>query len=334
MSFLYKVCSMREYILITAISFLIGFVADCIFGDPRNFPHSVNLIGNLIRRTEKFLRKTFGQSPKSERQAGVLLVITVCVTSFIVPAAILLVAFKVNTSLGIAVQSFMIWQILAAKSLMKESKKVYFPLIEDNIEEARFALSMIVGRDTAELDKEGIIKATVETVAENTSDGIIAPMFYVFFGGAPLGYLYKAINTMDSIVGYKNDKYLNFGRCAARLDDIANFLPARLSALFMIIASFALGFDGKNAAKIFKRDRFKHASPNSAQTESVCAGALRVRLAGDAKYFGKIYKKDYIGDNLREIEPQDILKSHRLMYGTTAALVLIFCVIWLVIFLI
>ncbi len=325
---------MEEYIFITAVSFLIGFIADCIFGDPKNFPHSVNLIGNFIRSTEKFLRIVFGKDEKSQQKAGAFLVIIVCFTCFLVPAVILAIAFKVNIYLVIGIQSFMIWQMLAAKSLMKESKKVYFPLAAGDINEARFAVSMIVGRDTDELDEEGIIKAAVETVAENTSDGIIAPMFYVFLGGAPFGYLYKAINTMDSIVGYKNDKYLNFGRCAARLDDIANFLPARLSALFMIISSFAAGFDGKNAIKIFKRDRFKHASPNSAQTESVCAGALRIRLAGDSKYFGKIYEKEYIGDNLRDIEAEDIIRSHKLMYGATIVAVLVFCIMWLMIFLI
>ena len=220
----------------------------------------------------------------------------------------------------------MIWQIIAAKSLMRESKKVYDALKQGDLPAARYALSMIVGRDTKELTEEGVIKAAVETVAENTSDGVTAPMMYIFIGGAPLGYLYKAINTMDSILGYKNERYLNFGRYPAKLDDIANFIPSRLTALLMIAASFLLGFDGRNAIRIFRRDRAKHASPNSAQTESVCAGALGVRLAGDIRYFGKVHKKDYIGDPIREIEAEDIIRSHRLMYGTAALTALIFFV--------
>lgn len=320
---------MKEYIIVNAAAFLIGFAADCILGDPRNFPHSVNLIGNSIRRVEKALRKIFPETERGERQAGACLVVIMCALSFAIPLVILLVAFKVNIWLCMLIEGFMIWQIIAAKSLMKESKKVYFPLQDRNLEEARIALSMIVGRDTAELDETGVTKAAVETVAENTSDGIIAPMIYIFIGGAPLGYLYKAINTMDSIVGYKNEKYLNFGRCAALVDDAANFIPARVSAILMIAASCSLKYDVKNAVKIFKRDRRKHASPNSAHTESVCAGALDIRLAGDAKYFGKIYKKQYIGDDIRPIEAEDILRSHRLMYGTTIITVAILYLIWL-----
>lgn len=324
---------MKEYIIVNGAAFLMGFAADCLFGDPRNFPHSINLIGNSIRRIEKMLRKVFPQTERGERQAGFLLVVITCILSFAIPFVILTAAFKINMRLCMFIEGFMIWQIIAAKSLMKESKKVYFPLAGGNLEEARTALSMIVGRDTEELDEAGVTKAAVETVAENTSDGIIAPMIYIFIGGAPLGYLYKAINTMDSIVGYKNEKYLNFGRYAAKLDDLANFLPARISAILMIGASFFLGYDAKNAAKIFKRDRRKHASPNSAHTESVCAGALGIRLAGDAKYFGKIYKKQYIGDDIRPIEAEDILRSHRLMYGTTIIAAAGLCLLWLGIFL-
>lgn len=322
---------MKTYILVLAVSFIIGFAADCIWGDPRNFPHSINLIGNSIRKFEKILRRIFPKTEGGERTAGLFLVIVICVLSFAIPFVILVVAFKISIYLGIGIQSFMIWQIIAAKSLMKESKKVYFPLKEGNIEAARLALSMIVGRDTEELDVEGVTKAAVETVAENTSDGVIAPMIYIFLGGAPLGYLYKAVNTMDSIVGYKNEKYLNFGRRAALLDDAANFIPARISAILMILGSFICGYDGKNAIRIFKRDRRKHASPNSAHTESVCAGALGIKLAGDAKYFGKIYKKQYIGDEMRPIEAEDILRVHKLMYAATLLAVAIFILIWIAI---
>lgn len=201
---------------------------------------------------------------------------------------------------------------------------MYRCLKEQDLKAARKAVSMIVGRDTENLTEEGVIKAAVETVAENTSDGVTAPLFYMMLGGAPLGFLYKAVNTMDSMLGYKNEKYLYFGKIPAKLDDIFNYIPARLTALTMICASFLAGMDGKNAKKIYLRDRNKHASPNAAQTESVCAGALRIRLAGDAVYFGKLYKKEFIGEALRPIEPEDILKSGRLMYMTTILMLFVF----------
>lgn len=210
----------------------------------------------------------------------------------------------------------MCYQILAARSLQKESNLVYLALKNEGIEAARKAVSMIVGRDTENLDTEGVTKAAVETVAENTSDGVIAPLCYMFLGGAVLGFTYKAINTMDSMVGYKNETYQFFGTAAAKLDDIVNYIPARISAVLMIVAVYVLGMNGKNAWKIFCRDRYNHKSPNSAQTESVMAGALGVQLAGDAWYFGKLYKKPTIGDSIRKIEIEDIRRSHRLMYGT------------------
>jgi len=199
-----------------------------------------------------------------------------------------------------------------------ESMRVYKCLKQEDLEAARQAVSMIVGRDTATLDEVGVAKAAIETVAENTSDGVIAPMLYTALGGPVLGFLYKAVNTMDSMIGYKNDKYLYFGRAAAKLDDIVNFIPARISAYLMIFSAFMSGkcFDGRNAFKIYKRDNRKHASPNSAQTEAVCAGALRIQLAGDASYFGKIVKKPYIGDAYRKVESEDIKRANRLMYLT------------------
>ncbi|MBE5865055.1 MAG: cobalamin biosynthesis protein CobD [Lachnospiraceae bacterium] len=212
----------------------------------------------------------------------------------------------------------MTFQILATKSLRVESMRVYKCLKQEDLEAARQAVSMIVGRDTATLDEVGVAKAAIETVAENTSDGVIAPMLYTALGGPVLGFLYKAVNTMDSMIGYKNDKYLYFGRAAAKLDDIVNFIPARISAYLMIFSAFMSGkcFDGRNAFKIYKRDNRKHASPNSAQTEAVCAGALRIQLAGDASYFGKIVKKPYIGDAYRKVESEDIKRANRLMYLT------------------
>lgn len=182
------------------------------------------------------------------------------------------------------------------------------------MEKARTAVSMIVGRDTAVLSEEGIIKAAVETVAENTSDGSIAPLCFLLLGGPVAGFAYKAVNTMDSMLGYKNEKYMYFGRAAARLDDVANFIPSRLAAWAMIAASRLCGLDAAGAYRIWKRDRFCHASPNSAQTESVCAGALGVALAGDAVYFGKTVKKSFIGDARRRVEAEDIVRANRLLY--------------------
>lgn len=204
---------------------------------------------------------------------------------------------------------------------------VYTPLKENDVESARKAVSMIVGRDTQGLDSVGIAKAAVETVAENTSDGVAAPLLYIAIGGPILGCLYKAVNTMDSMIGYKNDKYMEFGRFAARLDDVFNFLPSRICALVMIAVSGLCGFDGKNALRIWRRDRRNHASPNSAQTESVMAGALNIRLAGDACYFGKVHKKPYIGDDNRMIEPEDIPRANCLLYAVTFALVILTVVV-------
>lgn len=322
---------MREYAIQIASAFFIGVILDCLFADPPKIPHSINLIGNSIKRFETFMRKMMPDTPKGNRAGGLLTAVVICFFSVAVPSVVLILLYNIDKGLCMAVHGLMMWQIIAAKSLMIESKRVYDRLKDGSIEDARKALSMIVGRNTQELTEEGVIKAAVETVAENTSDGVTAPMMFLFIGGAPLGYLYKAINTMDSILGYKNEKYIDFGRYPAKLDDLANFIPSRLTALSMIAAAWLLGYDAKNAVKIFRRDRLKHASPNSAQTESVCAGALDIRLAGDIKYFGVLYKKDFIGDPLREIEPEDILKSHRLMYVSAAVFTVFFCALWAVI---
>lgn len=249
---------------------------------------------------------------------GMLLVFTVIFATFAISVIIIVAAYSINLYAGVIAEAVMTWQILATKCLRVESMRVYDALRTDGVDAGRRAVSMIVGRDTSVLDAAGVTRAAVETIAENTSDGVIAPMLYTAIGGPVLGFVYKAVNTMDSMLGYKNDKYMYFGRFAARLDDVVNFIPARISAYLMIAAAFIGGrqFDGKNAYHIFKRDRFNHASPNSAQTESVCAGALRVQLAGDAVYFGKLVKKKYIGDGLREIEYEDIKRANRLMYIT------------------
>lgn len=264
------------------------------------------------------------KNKQGERIGGVILVVIVVSVSTTVPFGILYVAYHVQFWLGIMIESFMCYQILAARSLQKESDLVYLALRDKGIEAARKAVSMIVGRDTESLDEEGVTKAAVETVAENTSDGVIAPLCYMILGGAVLGFTYKSINTMDSMVGYKNEKYQYFGTAAAKLDDVVNYIPARISAVLMVVAAFLTGMNGKNAWKIFLRDRYNHKSPNSAQTESVMAGALDIQLAGDAWYFGKLHKKPTIGDPIRTIEIEDIRRSHKLMFGTEVLAMLLF----------
>lgn len=242
---------------------------------------------------------------------------------FGVPGIVLYLLYGYFPAAGVLLETFWCYQLLATRSLRDESMKVYDRLVNGTIEEARYAVSMIVGRDTKELTETGVTKAAVETVAENCSDGVIAPMIYMAIGGAPLMFLYKGINTMDSMLGYKNDKYLYFGRCSAKLDDVANYLPARISGWLMVAASFICGMDGRQAARIYRRDRRNHASPNSAQTEAAMAGALDVQLAGNAYYFGKLYEKPTIGDPIRAVEPEDIRRSNRLMYGTAILGILI-----------
>ena len=313
---------MRIIILIAAS------LLDLLIGDPFGMFHPVVAIGKLISFTEKMLRKLIPvKNPKEadktkKRRAGVLLVIIVCVVTTGVAVLILWLCSLVGWYLQAIIAFIMCWQMLAGKSLSKAADGVYKALKEGTIEDARYAVSMIVGRDTKSLDKKGIIKATVETVAENTSDGVIAPMLFFLILGIPGMYFYKAVNTMDSMVGYKNDKYRYFGTAAAKLDDILNFAPARVSGFCMILAAYVTGMDGKCAFRTFLRDRKKHASPNSAQTESACAGALNVQLAGNASYFGQVYEKPFIGDDIRPIEAEDIKKAVRLMYVSSGILIL------------
>lgn len=305
-------------------AFIAGFVLDLLIGDPHFIPHPVRLIGSLISFCDKRLNCDAGYNISEKNlnlikyKRGMLLAFTVIFATFAMSVIIIVAAYSINLYAGVIAEAVMTWQILAIKCLRVESMRVYDALSTDGVDAGRRAVSMIVGRDTSVLDAAGVTRAAVETIAENTSDGVIAPMLYTAIGGPVLGFVYKAVNTMDSMLGYKNDKYMYFGRFAARLDDVVNFIPARISAYLMIAAAFIGGrqFDGKNAYRIFKRDRFNHESPNSAQTESVCAGALSVQLAGDAVYFGKLVKKKYIGDGLREIEYEDIKRANRLMYIT------------------
>lgn len=301
-----------------------GFILDLMIGDPRWLYHPVCLIGNLIAFLEKILRKIFPKTDKGELAAGIVEVIFVCLLSGGIPFLILHILYGISVWAGFALETFWCYQLLAGKCLKDESRKVYVQLVNHNLEGARHAVSMIVGRDTGNLSEAGVTKAAVETVAENTSDGVIAPLIFMLIGGAPLGFFYKAVNTMDSMVGYKNEKYLHFGRFAAKMDDVWNYIPSRISALLMIASAWIFRMDYKRAWAVWKRDRRKHASPNSAQTEAVCAGALQVQLAGDAYYFGKLYPKETIGDDVRPIEPKDILRAGNLMDGAALLTLLVF----------
>ena len=306
---------------------ILGFFLDLLIGDPHGFLHPVVLIGKLIDVTEKGMRKIFPKTVRGENFAGAAIWLIVVIVSTALPALLLWLAYGVSRWLGLALETIMCAQILATKSLRQESMKVYQALQTGDLEKARHAVSMIVGRDTQRLDEAGVARAAVETVAENTSDGIIAPMLFLAIGGAPLGFFYKAVNTMDSMLGYVEMPYKNVGLVPAKMDDLFNFLPARISALLMLAAGALLGMDGKNGWKIFKRDRYNHASPNSAQTESVCAGLLGLRLAGDAWYHGVLHKKKFIGDPMREIEPEDIPKSCRLLYATAVISLAVFAAV-------
>ena len=316
---------------------LAGFLMDLLLGDPYWLPHPIRLIGNWISFLEKRLlgSKTEEKHTTSEQEKrrGMLLVLAVLSSTVFVTAVLLLGAYRLHPYLGAVIESIMTYQILATKCLKVESMKVYQELKKGDIAASRKVVSMIVGRDTECLDETGVAKAAIETVAENTSDGVIAPMIFTAIGGPILGFFYKAVNTMDSMVGYKNDRYLYFGRTAAKLDDIVNYIPARISALLMVVSCFLCGKDddGKRAWDIFKRDRYRHAIPNSAQTEAVCAGALGIRLAGNASYFGKIVEKPYIGDAERAVETEDIKRADRLLY-TTAVLCEAIClsVLWII----
>lgn len=291
-----------------------GFVLDALFGDPAWLPHPVVYMGKAISRLEKFLRPRLPKTPQGELLGGAIVAFCLPVGTFLLTGLVCWGAARLHPLLGLAVQMFWCGQALAARGLVQESTNVYKELKKPDLPGARKAVSRIVGRDTAELTAEGVTKAAVETVAENASDGVIAPLLYMLIGGAPLALTYKAINTMDSMLGYKNEKYLYFGRVPAKLDDVANYIPSRLAGLLWVAAAALTGNSARGAWKIWRRDRRRHASPNSAQTESACAGALGVQLAGPAYYFGQYYPKLTIGDALRPIEPEDILRANQMMY--------------------
>lgn len=304
---------MRTYMAGSLAAVAAGFILDEIFGDPAVSWHPICLIGRLISGLEKVLRRLFPKTESGELAAGGALAVLVVVICAGIPAALLLAAYRADFRLGVAAESVLCFFVLAVRTLRRESANVAGALEQEGLEAGRRAVARIVGRDTQALSESGVIRAAVETVAENFSDGVFAPLLYMMLGGGVLGFAYKSINTMDSMVGYKNDRYLYFGRIAAKLDDAANYIPSRLAALFLILGAALCGLDAKHAWKIWRRDRRKHASPNSAQTEAAAAGALHVQLAGDAWYFGKLHKKPLIGDDLRPVETADIARINRVM---------------------
>lgn len=302
---------------------LAGCLLDAVLGDPYRLPHPIRWMGRLIAWMEKTLRPRFPKTAQSERTGGTVMVLLVLALTIGCTAFLLYICKRFSFWLWWAVSAVICYYMLAARSLAGESGKVYRALQSGTLEEAREAVSRIVGRDTAQLDRAGVARAAVETVAENTSDGVVAPLVYMAIGGPVWGVAHKAVNTMDSMVGYHNEKYENWGRTAAKLDDLVNFLPARLAGALMCAAAPLCGLDGRSAWRVFRRDRLNHKSPNSAHTEAACAGALHLRLGGNSFYFGKLVEKPTIGDDLRPIQPEDIRRANRLMAVTaclTAAL--------------
>ena len=292
-----------------------GFALDLLLADPEGMPHPVVYMGRAITALEGVLRPRLPKTPGGELLGGAVLAAALPAGTFAAASGACRAARRLHPAAGFALETLWCWQALALKGLAAESGRVQAELERGDLPAARKAVARIVGRDTEALPAEGVAKAAVETVAENFSDGVAAPLFYLLIGGAPLALAYKAVNTMDSMVGYKNDRYLYFGRAAARLDDLANYLPSRLAALCWIGGAFLTGQDGRGAWRIWRRDRRNHASPNSAQTESACAGALGVQLAGPASYFGKRVDKPAIGDPGRPVEPEDIARANRTLYA-------------------
>jgi adenosylcobinamide-phosphate synthase len=309
----------------------IAIALDLCFGDPYWLYHPVRLIGKAISTIKKWIQKVFprdnGIQKKKEILGGAFLAMTVVVGTYLVTAGILKAAALIHPALAAALEIFWMYQILAAKCLKVESDKVYRDLRDGNLKKARISISYLVGRDTKGLSEEEVAKACVETVAENTTDGVIAPLFYLFLGGAPLGMAYKAVNTLDSMVGYRNEEFEYLGKVSARLDDAANFFPARIAAFAMIITSFLLGFDARGAAATYRRDKYAHLSPNCAQTEAVAAGALQIQLGGTHDYFGTPVVKPAIGEARKRCQAVQIKETQKLMMGSLFCCYILFGIV-------
>lgn len=309
----------------TVCAALGGFVLDLLLGDPAWMPHPVVGMGRCVTFLEPRLRTVFPAAPEGERAAGAVLAAALPLGTLALSLGLIWLCRLVHPALAFALETVWCWQALAVRGLAAESENVRRCLTGGTLEEARRAVGRIVGRDTGALTPQGVTRAAVETVAENFADGVAAPLFYMLLGGAPLALCCKAVNTMDSMVGYKNERYLHFGRAAARLDDAVNFLPARLAALLLILSAGLTGESLSGALKIWRRDRRRHASPNSAQTESAMAGALGIRLGGPASYFGQIHDKPAIGDPRREVEPGDIRRANRMLYTASVLCLALLC---------
>ena len=304
---------------------LAAYMLDLIFGDPQGYPHPVRFIGNFISYLEKKLLNLEKDS-RQQLWMGALLTSITVISSYVITFLIIKIGFYLNDYIGFIIAIILGYTVLATKSLDRETRKVHVELEKNDIPRARTALSYIVGRETKDLEEEEIVRATVETIGENIADGIIAPMFYFFLGGVPLAMAYKAVNTLDSMVAYKNDKYLYFGRFSAILDDIVNYIPARLTAIFIVIAAFLKGMDYKRAIKTIKLDRKNHESPNAGYPEAAVAGALNIQLGGVNKYFGREVHKPTIGEALKPLKKDDIITTIDLMYWTSMVAIVSFSI--------
>lgn len=309
-----------------AVLLAAAFALDAAAGDPPWFPHPVRGIGFLVERGEPLFRRIFcgkAGTPAAERAAGAALAVSVSAFTFAFFYAAIVLALRFGRLPAFAVSVFAAYLAISPRCLRDEAVNVYRKAAAGDLAGARKAVSRIVGRDTEALSMEKVIKAAVESVAESLADGVIAPLFYLALGGPALAMLYKAVNTLDSMIGYKNERYINFGRFAAKLDDGLGWLPARIAACLMIASAAILRLDAKNALRVYRRDRFNHASPNSAHCEAACAGALGLTLGGDAVYGGVLERKPAIGDGSRLAEPADIVRAVHLMYGAAIIFVIL-----------
>ncbi|KHL96099.1 cobalamin biosynthesis protein [Paenibacillus sp. IHB B 3415] len=303
-----------------AIILLAAYVVDRIVGDPRNLPHPVVYMGKAISATERLIRR-FASAPRALKRAGMLLPLLVAGGAWVLTALLVMLFYRISPWLAGAAEVWLISTTIASKGLKDAGMAVFAELRQGDIPAARRALGMIVGRDTAHLESPEIVRGTVETVAENIVDAIISPLFFALLGGAPLAMAYRAVNTLDSMVGYKNDKYRDLGWASARLDDVANYIPARITALLLTLCAALLRLDWRRCWRTVRRDARLHPSPNSGYPESAVAGALGIRLGGENVYHGVTSFRAYMGDPLRTMEPEDIIVTARMMMLSSAIFV-------------